>query len=172
MEERVQNLVFMERAEPRRRFIRSDGALYVLLLIFVFGVILSGNYVSARYEVPRFFVQLTLYALLLGLGYWLYRTQLVAFRYTVTDRMLSVTRLVGKKERADAHIRLSDIVSIRPFAELDAAKAGKLQRVYVGRRADALAVTYAAGGARSTLLLSPSEENTRKLIAAWKSSLK
>ena len=172
MEERVENLVFLERAEPKRRFVRSDGALYVLLLIFVLGVILLGNRLAERLDWPRFYVQISLYVLLLAAGYWIYRTQLTAFRYMVTDRMLTVTRLVGKKERADAHVHLSDIKSIKPYAQLSEADEGKRLRLYTGRRADSVAVTVAEGGTKRILLLSLTGENRGKLIAAWKSSLK
>lgn len=172
MEERIENHIFMERAEPKRRFVRSDGALYVLLLICVFGVILLGNWLGAKYDLARFYVQISMYVLLLAAGYWVYRTQLVAFRYALTDRMLNVTRLVGRKERAEAHLHLSDITSVKPYAEAEKANLGKLRRLYAGTGQDLTAIVCREGGKTQTLLISLSKENLGKLIAAWKKSLK
>ena len=162
----VENYICSETAVPKRHIVRSDGALYVALLALVMGIILCGNAVSARWDLPRFYVQLVLYAILIGIGYLVYRFCLVSFQYTLTTRMLTVNRVVGKKVRPEANVHLSDIVSVRPFAE-----AGEMKRprsVFTGRKRDSLAVTVAAGGQRYTLLLSPTDGFLEKLKAQWK----
>ena len=167
----VENHVMIEKAVPKRRIVRSDGALYVLMLVLVIGVIAAGNALNARLGLPPLFVQLVLYVILLAAGYFVYRHCLIAFRYALTNRMLSVDRIIGKKIRGDENIHLSDIVAIRPFSEI-AGDAGKLRALYVNRKRDALAVTVFAGGKRYTLLMSPSEEFTGKLLAQWKTARK
>ena len=168
MEEiRVENLVAMETSSPKRRLIRSDGALYALLLVAVIGIIVAGNALNSRWNLPRLYVQGTLYAVLLLLGWLVDRYCLIGFRYTLTERMLRVERLVGKKVRADENVHLSDIAWIRPAASC-AGDIEKPRRVYTGRRADALAAQVCLAAKRYTLLVSASPEFTEKLIRQWK----
>ena len=164
---KVERFVAMEVSAPKRRFVRSDAALYVLMLVAVLGVITAANALSARFNWPRLIVQVTLYVVLLALGYVVYRKFLMAYRYTLTERMLSVDRIVGKKERSESSVHLSDITAIRPYAERR-GEAGKLRSLFMGKRADTLAVTVVAAGSRETLLLSPSADFCGKLIAQWK----
>lgn len=166
---RVDDFLCMEHAEPKKKILAGDGALYVVLLIAVIGVILLGNAVSQRWDLPRLPVQLVLYAILIVLGWLVYRYRLLAFRYVLTSRILSVDRVVGRKIKAETAVRLSDIESIRPCGE---AVEGRRQALYTGRRRDALAVGVCEHGKRRTLYISPSEEFAGKLIKQWKSSLK
>ncbi len=167
----LQNHIMGEKAEPARRIIRSDGALYALLLLFTLGVIFLANAVSVLWNLPRLFVQLTLYLILFGLGYFVYRRYLVCFYYMLTDRMFTVDRIVGKKRRSDESVHLSDIVSIRPFRDAP-GDLGKLRKLYVNNKRDTLALTVVAAGKRFTLLISPSQEFAGKLIEQWKTARK
>ena len=170
---RVENLVAMEKAAPKRRILRSDGALYVVLLIAVVGVIVAGHAISARWDLPRLYVQLTLYALLLAIGYLVYRHCLIVFRYTLTDRMFTVDRIVGRKQSNDVSVHLCDISSIRPWtAAQGTGETGKLRSLYNGRRADTLCVAVPIGGKRNRILISASEEFAGKLMAQWKTARK
>ena len=65
-------------------------------------------------------------------------------------------------------MHLADITGIRPCAALPSGEGGKRERLYLGKKADATAVTYRVSGVPSTLLLSMSEEMREKLIAQWK----
>ena len=172
MEEiRVETFIAMDRAVPKRHIARSDGALYALLLIAIIGIIVAGNALSYRFNLPRLFVQLTLYAVLLALGWFVYRYCLVSFRYTLTERMLRIERIVGKKERAEENVHLSDIAWIRRIAECS-GDIGKTRSEYTGRKADALAVRVRAAAKEYTLVLSPSGEFTEKLVRQWKTARK
>ncbi len=164
--ERIENLVCMEKSEPKRRFVRSDGALYVLLLMAVIGIIVAGNALSDRWQLPRLFVQLSLYAILLAIGWLVYRYCLVSFRYTLTQRMFRVERIVGRKERAEENVHLSDIAWIRLAAD-PACDIRRARRVYTGKRKNTLAVGIRAAK-QYTLLISPSDELKEKLIRQWK----
>ena len=163
----VQNHVMGEKVEPARRFIRSDGALYALLLLLTLGVITAANALNALWALPRLAVQLTLYLILFGLGYFVYRRYLVCFYYTLTDRMFSVDRIVGKKRRGDESVHLADVVAIRPYPQAQ-GDLGKLRKLYVDNKGKTLALTVVAAGKRFTLLISPSQEFAGKLIAQWK----
>ena len=162
----VETYLASDTAAPKRSFLRSDGALYVVLLAAVIGIIMLGNFLSALWELPRFYVQLTLYALLIALGYAVYRCCLVSFRYVLTDRMLSVSRVVGKKVRPEANLHLSDIVSIRPLSP-DTETEKRIVLSPVGK-GDRIAVTCSVAGTRRTLILAPSEAFYDALIAQWR----
>lgn len=169
--ERVENLIGTDRAEPKKRVLMTDGALYVVLLVAVIGMIVAGNAVSALLELPRILVQIVLYAILLTIGYLVYRYRLLAFRYVLTERMLYVERVVGQKTRSEAQAHLSDIESIRPFSE-ETEGAGKRLGLYTGARKDALALCVRENGVRRTLLISPSAEFAGKLTEQWKKQRK
>ena len=169
--ETVQTYLSMERSEPKRRILRSDGALYLAVLLGVLAVIWGANALSSRYDWPRLYVQLSLYAVLIGLMFVLYRKCLLVFRYTLTDRMLSVERMVGKKCKPEESVHLSDITAIRPVSEAGGALP-KPRGCFTGRRRDALAVTVREPARTFTLLLSPSDPFTASLTAQWKISRK
>lgn len=166
-DDRVDNYICMCRTEPKRRFLASDGALYVALLLAVIAVIMLTNALSMRYDWPRAIVQISLYALLLTGGYLVYRYRLLAFRYTLTAHMLSVERIVGQKTRHEMRLHLRDIESIRPCREDE--PEGRLSALYTGRRRDAWTLRLRMDGARRTVIISPSEEFTGKLLEQWKS---
>lgn len=166
----MDDYICMDRAEPKKRFLSSGGALYAALLLAVIGVIMLANALSRYWNWPRAIVQISLYALLLALAWLVYRFRLVSFRYVLTSRALSVDRVVGRKIRHEASLRLADIRSIRPVSE--ETGEGKRLPLYTGRRRDALALAASENGQRRTLLVSPSEEFTEKLIAQWKSQRK
>lgn len=168
MEDRVENLIMLERAEPKKRILASTGALYAALLIGVILVIVLGNDISARFHWPRIIVQLLLYGLLAALGYLIYRFRLTSFRYTLTERMLRIDRIVGVREVSQQRVRLADIRSIRRVSKHSPAAGGRVSRLYIGRKRDALALSYRADGGAGTLLLSPSEEFCDQLVQAWK----
>ena len=84
------HMVHTERVEPKRRYIRSDGALYVLLLLGAFGVIFLSRVLANRLSIHTLYVQIGLYALLLGTGYAIYRVRLVDYVYELYDTELRV----------------------------------------------------------------------------------
>lgn len=167
----IERHVALEKAVPKRRIVRSDGALYVLLLASVVLIIMAGNVLSSLWSIPRLPVQVALYAILLVIGYVVYRRCIVTFRYALTDRMLAVDRIVGRKERSEENVHLLDIVAIHPLQQARGA-LGKCRGLYVNSKRDALAVTVQAAGKRYTILMSPSEEFAGKLMAQWKTARK
>lgn len=166
-ESQVHSFIGMEVVEPKRGPIRSAGALYAVLLLLVVGVIVAGNALSANWSVPRVFVQVTLYVLLLVIGWYVYRYFLTAFRYTLTDRVFSVERVVGKRERADVGVHLADIVKIVPAVRLDGTE-GKRKNLSARPKKDSVAVVIRARAGSRVFIVSPSEEFLEKLTTQWK----
>lgn len=164
----VETYLASETVSPKRRLLRSDGALYVVLLAAAIGIIMLGNTLSTLWDLPRFYIQLTLYAILIALGYAVYRCCLVSFRYVLTDRMFSVSHVVGNKVKPEANLHLSDIVSIRPFMP-DAETEKRIVLAPVGIR-ERVAVTCSVAGTRRTLIIAPSKDFHEQLLSLWKQS--
>lgn len=166
-DDRVDHFICMYRTEPKRRVLASDGALYVALLLAVIAIIMLANALSMRYDWPRALVQISLYALLLICGYLVYRFRLLVFRYTLTERVLSVERIVGQKIRREMRLHLKDIESIRPCREDE--PTGRRSALHTGRLRDAWTLRLCVNGERRAAIISPSEEFAGKLLEQWKS---
>ena len=115
MEDVVYDVIATEVAAPKKKHIRSEGALYALLVVGALLIIGFGNRLQTLLDLPPVLVQGTLYALLIGLGWWVMRYRLTSYRYTLTDRAFFVTRLMGKSEKLMAEIPLEDIECAAPY---------------------------------------------------------
>lgn len=170
MEDVVYDVIATEVAAPEKRYIRSEGALYALLVLGALFIIGFGNRLQALLDLPPVLVQGVLYAMLIGLGYWVTKHKLTSFRYTLTDRAFFVTRLTGRSERLVAEVPLEEIEYAGPYdrdklKELDCA-AGPSVRV--GRIEDTTMLLYREEGALRCLCLSAKETLKGKLTEPWK----
>ena len=109
MEDVVYDVIATQVASPEKKHIRSEGALYALLVLGALLVIGLGNRLQAWLGLPPVLVQGVLYALLLALGYWVLRFRLTSHRYTLTDKAFFVTRLTGRSEKLIAEVPLESI---------------------------------------------------------------
>ena len=160
----MQTLLAMETAEPKWRLIRSSGALYTVLILLVFGAIAAANALNMHFDVPRAAVQIPLYALILLYGWYARRTDLTRYRYTLTDRVLAVERIVGGKERSSAAVDISDIIEVTSGER--AAKTGVPAVRWSVRRARESAALRIRGETGERLwLISPEAEFLDKLAA-------
>ena len=167
----VYDVIATELAAPEKRYIRSEGALYALLVLGVLVVIGLGNRVQILLDLPPVLVQGVLYALLIGLGCWVMRRRLTSYRYTLTDRAFFVTRLTGRSERLMAEIPLEAIEFAGPY---DEAKLKTLDcrlgpSVRTGKIDNTTMLIYRENGALQCLCLSAGEELKGKLTEPWKS---
>lgn len=166
MEHSVENLICMERSQPEKRLVLSDGALLALVLFGVIGAVLLSYDLAARFDLPRAWVQLALYGGLCVLGYRIYRTRLLGFRYTLTDRRIQIDRLVGNKARPEAEFLLEDLLEVRP------ARSGEkgCQKLYAAGQSERLYIKYRSEVGEKALVLSPSDGFLKELEAKWQTS--
>lgn len=163
MEQQSQIVLYSERNAPKRAIVRSDGALYVLLLLLVFGSIALSHVLSKQFGIERIYVQLGLYALLLILSYAIYRLRLIDYIYELTDRELIVTQAVGSKKKQLAVIPLDSIREVGAYQKTDAKPTVCAHR---GKRQDATAVRYTESGESCVLLLNASDALKGKISEA------
>ena len=160
MAEKIPTWIHSELSEAKRRIIRSDAALFAILLAGAIGCIALSHYLAERFGVIRLAVQITLYAALLATGYLLYRFRLVSYRYTLTDCELTVSEVVGNREKKLFAVPLEDILSVVPYREASGVFEG---RTYVGKRENTVCVIYRKEGERRVLCLSGSEQLAEKI---------
>ena len=146
---------YTERNAPKRLIVRSDGALYVLLLIGTLGAIYLAYTLSKQFGVKRLYVQLGLYAILLAVGYSIYRLRLIDYIYELSNTEFRVLQAVGEKQKAIVSVPLDSITEVGPYRE---TKAEKMPRTYRGARNRTTAVWYTAEGKTHVVCLNPSDK--------------
>ena len=157
------HIVHTERVEPKRKFIRSDGALYVLLLLGVFAAIFLSRVLASALAINVLYVQIVLYAVLLGTGYWIYRARLVDYLYELYDAELRVLEIVGAKRKTLVTVPLTDVTAVGPFEKTDAKPE---IRTFRGPRERTTAVWFTRGGQRFVVCLNASDALKEKLTEA------
>ena len=154
MENNGTQVRYSERNAPRRAIVRSDGALYVLLLIATLGAIFLAYTLSKQFGINRLYVQLALYASLLALGYAIYRLRLIDYIYELTDAEFRVMQAVGEKKKPIVAVPLSAVTEVGAYRETDAKPD---PRTYRGRRNGTTAVWYDAEGEKRVVCLNATD---------------
>ena len=154
MEQQKHQIVYSERNAPKRAIVRSDGALYVLLLIGTFAAIALGYVLSKRFGIKRLYVQLALYGVLVSAGYLIYRLRLIDYLYELTDTEFRVVQAVGSKQKPIMTVPLSAITEVGAYRQTDAELA---PRTYRGVKERTTAVWYTADGKPHVICLNPSD---------------
>lgn len=157
------HIVYTERSKSKRRFVRTDGALYVLLLLGAFVIVVFSRVAADWLGVKRLYLQIGMYAVLLGAGYVIYRIRLVDYLYELYDTELRVLQAVGAKQKLLLSVPLSEVTEVGPYRKTD-AKA--VQRMFHGAREATTAVWFVRNGKLFVLCLSASETMREKLSEA------
>ncbi len=157
------HIVHTERTEPKRGIVRTDGALYVLLLLGTFAAIFLSRLLADRLGVNKLYVQIGLYAVLLGTGYWIYRTRLVDYLYELYDTDLRITQIVGKKQKQLLVVPLETVTEVGAYRKTDAKPD---QCTFHGAREKTTAVWYRKDGELRVVCMNASDALKRKLSEA------
>ncbi|HML67455.1 MAG TPA: hypothetical protein PKA81_03595 [Clostridia bacterium] len=118
-ENAVVNLLAIETAVPKRRIVRSVGAVYLALIVLMIGCISIGNLLYANRQIPRHVTQPILYAVIAISGAFLYRWHFLCFRYTLTDEQFAIEQIGGSREKTIAVMMISEIHGIVKQTERD-----------------------------------------------------
>lgn len=112
-ENNIITLVAIETVAPKRRITRSAGAIYIILILLIFGCISAGNLLNERFLIPRYVTQPILYAMIAIAGYLVYRRNYLRYRYTLTTKTLAIEQIGGSEEKTLAAIDLAHIQEIQ-----------------------------------------------------------
>lgn len=156
-ENTVQTLVAFEIAQPQKRLNRSAGAVYFLLTALVLAVISAANFAATHWQIPREWVQLPLYAILIAASILVYRRHYVCYRYTLTDQTFAVDRIAGNRERTIAAIDLSEIDGTPADHEGGRTATRTVYASVLPKRKSAR-LTARLDGRETILYISPSED--------------
>lgn len=157
------HIVHTERTEPKRGLIRTDGALYVVLLLGTIAAILLSYALANRFGINKLYVQIGLLAILLGTGYWIYRVRLVDYLYELYDTELRVIEIVGKKQKRLLTVPIGRVTEVGPYRKTG-AKAER--RTFHGARERTTAVWFTENGEQRVACLNASDALSRKLSEA------
>ena len=161
-----------ELCEPPKERIKSDVALYAVVAAGALVLVTMVSYVFIKLEWNILFAEALLVLLFIVITLTLYRKRLVSYRYTLTDRMLSVDRVVGKKVTPEVSVHLSSISYIKPFPEVPVTDRRNMEQFYHGKREEARGISYRMAGMMHTLLISMSEDFRAELVQKWKAAKK
>lgn len=162
----VLTLIAMETAEPKRKLIRSAGAVYVVLIALIIGTISLANLLYARWQIPRYVVQPPIYVLIAICGVYAYQKHYLSYRYTLTDRMFAIERIAGSGERTMVAISLYEITNIAPYERGNAQEG--IRNASVLPRWRSVLILLEENGRESAYRISPSEEFLEQLNAQWR----
>lgn len=168
MEKENEQILHTEDIAPSKKFIKSDFLFFVIVAVLVIAVIVIASAVQVLFQISRIFAQIVLYVFLCLFAVWLYKKRLVSFRYKLTERMLSVERVIGNRVRPDYQIHLSDIVRIGSYEKLSGEKPDKEYKAFHGKKEAAMALLYKNGKTTDMLLISPSQEMQEIILKQWK----
>ena len=157
------HILYTERSEPKRRFIRTDGALYLVLLAGAFLAIFLSRLLADRLGISRLYVQIGLYAVLLGAGYLIYRIRLIDYIYELYDAEFCAVQAVGQKRKTILSVPLAEIGGIGPYRKTDARPA---VRTFHGARKNTTAIWFERDGRRYVACVSVSDTMKEKLAEA------
>jgi hypothetical protein len=163
MEEKdILSLVAMETAEPKWKITRSAGAVYIILIALMIGTISPANLLYARWQIPRYAVQPSIYALIAICGFYIYKRHTISYRYTLTDRIFAIERITANKERTIAAASLEDIDIAEDSTRAHGAVTRGVHASTMPRRLSKT-IYIEEKGTRTAYRISPSEELLKKL---------
>ena len=165
-------LIHTELAQPKHRFIRSDGGLYVLMLIGIFFVVGFATPIANAIGMVPAVLHWILYFVLIVLGVVIYRTRLTSWRYSLTSEGFYVDRVSGKREKAEIEIPLKRIEFIGPFDRARLEKEGRKPgpNVRWGKFEDSLMILYTEDKLKKAVCITPSQALRDKLEEPWKTN--
>ena len=112
-ENAIITLIAIETIAPKRRFTRSTGAIYIILIALIIGSMSAGNLLYERLFIPRYVTQPILYAVIAAVCYLVYRRNYLRYRYTLTTNTLAIEQIGGNEEKTLAAIDLAHILDIQ-----------------------------------------------------------
>ena len=166
-ENAIITLIAIETVAPKRRFTRSTGAIYIILIALIIGSMSAGNLLYERLSIPRYVTQPILYAVIAAICYLVYRRNYLRFRYTLTSNTLAIEQIGGNEEKTLAAIDLSCIRQIQHDTPKERSKARTVY-AYLPPRKSITWVLENEDGKETRYAISASSEFLDQLNAQWR----
>ena len=165
-------LIHTELVEPERRFIRTDGGLYALMLVGILFIVGFANPIALAIGMQPSVMHWTLYFILIVTGVIIYRTRLTSWRYSLTSDGFYVDRVSGKREKPEIEIPLKRIEFIGAYDQARLEREGRKPGPHVrrGKLENSVMILYTEDKTRKAVCITPSETLRNKLEEPWKKS--
>lgn len=137
----------------RKKLVRSDGLLLLLVLLVVFSFTLFLGFLEQRVSYMSRPLQFLLFFTLLAMAYVIVTRQLTSFRYVLAEEAFSVYRCMGKQQRLVEHVKIPDIRFIAPYLQM-AGERGREHALCGGRKQEAWVVAYEKNSRSQWVLVS------------------
>ena len=165
-ENAIITLIAIESVAPKRRFTRSTGAIYIILIALIIGSMSAGNLLYERFSIPRYVTQPILYTVIAVVGYLVYRRNYLRYRYTLTTNTLAIEQIGGSEEKTLAAIDLSCIHQIQHDTRKERTKTRTVY-AYLPPRKSITWVLENEDGKETRYAISASSEFLDQLNAQW-----
>ena len=166
-ENAIITLIAIETVAPKRRFTRSTGAIYIILIALIICSMSAGNLLYERLSIPRYVTQPILYAVIATVCYVVYRRNYLRYRYTLTTNTLAIEQIGGSEEKTLAAIDLSCIHQIQHDTRKERTKT-KTVYAYLPPRKSITWVLENEDGKETRYAISASSEFLDQLNAQWR----
>ena len=166
-ENAIITLIAIETVAPKRRFTRSTGAIYIILIALIICSMSAGNLLYERLSIPRYVTQPILYAVIAAICYLVYRRNYLRFRYTLTSNTLAIEQIGGNEEKTLAAIDLSSIHQIQHDTRKERTKTRTVY-AYLPPRKSITWVLENEDGKETRYAISASSEFLDQLNAQWR----
>ncbi|MDL2217038.1 hypothetical protein LJC27_00090 [Christensenellaceae bacterium OttesenSCG-928-M15] len=159
-----------EQVVHKKRIFRSDGVLFVVVMVVILSVMLLLGYLGYNRQIISRPVQMGVFALMLAGCYFIITRHLTSYRYVLTDSFLTVYKSVGRKEKQAERVRLTDIRFV--FFYKDAKEERGLEHgLFTGKKKEAVVVSHMLKGRRQWLIISPDETMRNALQAVCRQNV-
>ena len=166
-ENAIITLIAIETVAPKRRFTRSTGAIYIILIALIIGAMSAGNLLYERLSIPRYVTQPILYGAIAVVGYLVYRRNYLRYRYTLTTNTLAIEQIGGSEEKTLAAIDLPYIHQIQHDTPKERPKTRTVY-AYLPPRKSITWVLENEDGKETRYAISASSEFLDQLNAQWR----
>ena len=166
-ENAIITLIAIETIAPKRRFTRSTGAVYIILIALIIGSMSVGNLLYERFLIPRYVTQPILYAVIAAVCYFVYRRNYLRYLYTLTTNTLAIEQIGGSEEKTLAAIDLSCTRQIQHDTRKERSK-GKTVYAYLPPRKNITWVLANENGKETQYAISASNEFLDQLDEQWR----
>ena len=166
-ENAIITLIAIETVAPKRRFTRSTGAIYIILIALIIGCMSAGNLLYEKFFIPRYVTQPILYALIAAAAYFVYRRNYLRYRYTLTSDTLAIEQIGDSEEKTLAAIDLSTIRLIQ-HDTLNQRNNARTIYAYLPPRKNITWVLANEDGKETRYAISASSEFLDQLDEQWR----
>lgn len=159
----------LEQTAARKKLIRSDGLLFVLVIVSILLISSFLGYMERVLQQNTQVLQFVAYFALAAACYAIVHWQITSFRYVLTDKVFVVYRRIGRRESMAERVHLSDMLFVAPYTEAPGIK-GREFALCAGAKRGAFVLAHRQNDRLQWLIVSIDEAMQKALRQAMAAS--